>query len=150
MRSKVQGYNLDLEGAAPSPSLVWHRTRRSASLQIESENHRFKPCLKQSPSYNPTQSITSTLITILGIVGSLAKTSYNRGALRAAQQLAPTDTKIEIFDLNGIPPYNQDEDARPSEKVTQFKANIRAAAAILISTPEYNYSFPGVMKNTID
>lgn len=89
-------------------------------------------------------------LTILGIAGSLRKASYNRGALRAAQQLAPTDAKIEIFDLDGIPVYNQDDDARPPERVTQFKAKIRAADAILISTPEYNYSIPGILKNAID
>jgi len=89
-------------------------------------------------------------ITILGIAGSLRKASYNRGALRAAQQLAPADAKIEIFDLDGIPIFNQDDDARLPERVTQFKAKIRAADAILISTPEYNYSIPGVLKNAID
>ena len=92
----------------------------------------------------------STSTTILGIAGSLRKASYNRGALRAAQQLATADARIEIFDLDGIPPYNQDDDARPPEKVTQFKAKIRAADAILICTPEYNYSIPGVLKNAID
>ena len=92
----------------------------------------------------------STPTTILGIAGSLRKTSYNRGALRAAQQLAPKDATIEVFNLDGIPPYNQDDDARPPEKVTQFKKHIRAADAILICTPEYNYSIPGVLKNAID
>jgi chromate reductase len=92
----------------------------------------------------------STSTTILGIAGSLRKASYNRGALRAAQQLAPAGAQIEIFDLDGIPPYNQDDDARPPEKVTQFKNQIRAADAILICTPEYNYSIPGVLKNAID
>ncbi len=92
----------------------------------------------------------STSITILGIAGSLRKVSYNRGALRAAQQLTPADVKIEIFELDGIPPFNQDDDAQPPEEVTQFKATIRAADAILICTPEYNYSIPGVLKNAID
>ena len=92
----------------------------------------------------------STSIRILGIAGSLRKASYNRGALRAAQELAPADAKIEIFDLDGIPIFNQDDDSRPPEKVTQFKRQIRAADAILICTPEYNYSIPGVLKNAID
>lgn len=89
-------------------------------------------------------------ITILGIAGSLRKASYNRGALRAAQQLAPAGVRIEIFDLAGIPVFNQDEDAKLPEKVAQFKASIRAADAILFATPEYNYSIPGVLKNAID
>ena len=92
----------------------------------------------------------STSIRILGIAGSLRKASYNRGALRAAQELALAGAKIEIFDLDGIPIFNQDDDSRPPEKVTQFKKRIRAADAILICTPEYNYSIPGVLKNAID
>ena len=89
-------------------------------------------------------------LTILGIAGSLRKASYNRAALRVAQQLAPKDAKIEIFELDGIPPFNQDEDQHPPERVAQFKARIRAADAVLFVTPEYNYSIPGVLKNAID
>lgn len=87
---------------------------------------------------------------ILGIAGSLRKASYNRAALRVAQQVAPAGTTIEIFDLDGIPPFNQDHEQTPPEKVLQFKAHIRAADAILFSTAEYNYSIPGVLKNAID
>ena len=89
-------------------------------------------------------------ITILGIAGSLRKASYNRAALRAAQQLAPESARIEIFELDGIPPFNQDEEGNPPAKVTALKAAIRAADAVLIVTPEYNYSVPGVLKNAID
>jgi len=89
-------------------------------------------------------------ITILGIAGSIRKASYNRAALRAAQQLAPADARIEIFELNDIPPFNQDDDQNPPAKVTEFKKEIRAADAILFVTPEYNYSIPGVLKNAID
>ena len=89
-------------------------------------------------------------LTILGIAGSLRKASYNRAALRVAQQVAPKDAKIEIFELDGIPPFNQDDDQRSPEKVVQFKARIRTADAILFVTPEYNYSIPGVLKNAID
>jgi chromate reductase len=62
----------------------------------------------------------------------------------------PKDAKLEIFDLEGIPPFNQDLQAQPPQKVKEFKAKIRAADAILIATPEYNYSIPGVLKNAID
>lgn len=89
-------------------------------------------------------------LTILGIAGSLRKGSFNRAALRAAQQLAPQGTALEIFELDGIPIYNQDEEQRPPAKVTEFKARIRAADAILFVTPEYNYSIPGALKNAID
>jgi chromate reductase, NAD(P)H dehydrogenase (quinone) len=82
--------------------------------------------------------------------GSLRRGSYNRMALRAAQQLVPESTKIETFDLQGIPVFNQDEEKSPPAIVIEFKKRIRAADAILIATPEYNYSVPGVLKNAID
>lgn len=89
-------------------------------------------------------------ITILGIPGSLRAGSYNRALLHAAQQLVPEDAEIEIFSLDGIPPFNQDEEGRPPARVVQLKAQVRAADAILFATPEYNYSIPGVLKNAID
>lgn len=89
-------------------------------------------------------------LTILGIAGSLRKGSYNRAALRAAQPLAPEGAKLEIFDLDGIPPFNQDEERNPPAKVAELKERVRAADAILFMTPEYNYSIPGVLKNAID
>jgi len=89
-------------------------------------------------------------MTILGICGSLRKASYNRGALRAAQKLCPEGAKLEIFELDGIPGFNQDEERNPPPRVAELKQRIRAADAILISTPEYNYSIPGVLKNAID
>jgi chromate reductase len=90
------------------------------------------------------------IVNILGFAGSLRKDSYNRSLLRAALELVPKDAKLEVFDLDGIPPFNQDLENQPSEKVKEFKAKIRAADAILIVTPEYNYSIPGVLKNAID
>jgi chromate reductase len=92
----------------------------------------------------------NTPMTILGIAGSLRKASFNRAALRAAQQLVPNGVSLEIFDLEGIPPFNQDDEAHPPERVVLFKQRIRAADAILLVTPEYNYSVPGVLKNAID
>ncbi|MCE5228461.1 NAD(P)H-dependent oxidoreductase [bacterium] len=89
-------------------------------------------------------------LTILGFAGSLRKQSVNRAILRAAVELAPPDARIEIFELDGIPPFNQDDEQDPPAKVGEFKQKIRAADAILIVTPEYNYSMPGVLKNAID
>lgn len=89
-------------------------------------------------------------IRILGIAGSLRKDSYNKAILRAAVKLAPDDAELEVFDLEGIPPFNQDMENQPPEKVKDFKAKIRAADALLIATPEYNYSIPGVLKNAVD
>lgn len=92
----------------------------------------------------------SNTIRILGIAGSLRKESFNRGALRAAQELAPEGVEIEIFDLDGIPGFNQDQEREPPAIVAEFKKKIREADAIIFSTPEYNYSIPGVLKNAID
>ena len=89
-------------------------------------------------------------VTILGVAGSLRKQSYNKGALRAAQGLVPPGAKLEIFDIAGIPGFNQDEEKSPPPKVIELKSRIRAAGAILLCTPEYNYSIPGVLKNAID
>ena len=87
---------------------------------------------------------------ILGFAGSLRKGSYNRSLLRAALELLPEDAALEVFDLEGIPLYNQDLEKQPAERVKEFKEKIRGADAILIATPEYNYSIPGVLKNAID
>jgi chromate reductase, NAD(P)H dehydrogenase (quinone) len=89
-------------------------------------------------------------ITILGIAGSLRKDSYNKGALRAARELCPEGARIESYDIAGLPLFNQDDERNPTPKVTEFKQKIRAADAILLVTPEYNYGVPGVMKNALD
>lgn len=88
---------------------------------------------------------------VLGFAGSLRKSSANRGLLRAAAELLPKDVTLEIFDLTPIPLYNWDvEAAGTPEPVKLFRERIAAADALLIATPEYNYSFPGVLKNAID
>jgi len=89
-------------------------------------------------------------VNILGIAGSLRKGSYNKALLRAAAELLPANAALEIFDLEGITPFNQDLETDPPGRVSGFKAKIRAADAILIATPEYNYSVPGVLKNALD
>src|ERR687885_1781587 len=91
-----------------------------------------------------------TKLKFLGFAGSLRVGSYNKALLRAATNLLPQNATLEIFDLNGIPPFNQDLEMDMPEKVKEFKSKIREADAILIATPEYNYSVPGVLKNAID
>ncbi len=94
--------------------------------------------------------IANRPFSILGISGSLRVGSYNTAALRAAQQLAPDGVRIELFDLAGIPPYNQDHENDLPPRVRELKAAVRAADALLFCSPEYNYSIPGVLKNAID
>ena len=63
-------------------------------------------------------------VNILGFAGSLRKNSYNKSILRAALELLPKDATLEIFDLEGIPPFNQDLENEPTERVKEFKAKI--------------------------
>ena len=88
---------------------------------------------------------------LLGISGSLRSGSFNTALLRAAQELAPADMKIEIVRLHDIPPYDGDvEAAGDPEPVRALKQAIADADALLIATPEYNRGIPGVLKNAID
>jgi chromate reductase, NAD(P)H dehydrogenase (quinone) len=87
---------------------------------------------------------------ILGFAGSLRAGSYNKALLRAAADFMPEDANLEIFDIDNIPVFNQDTENNMLEKVKDFKSKIRQADAIVIATPEYNYSVPGVLKNAID
>ena len=89
-------------------------------------------------------------VKILGIAGSLRRQSYNRAALQAATQLVPDGVSLDVFELDGIPGFNQDEENKPPPKVVELKRLIRQADALLFVTPEYNYSIPGVLKNAID
>jgi chromate reductase len=89
-------------------------------------------------------------IRILGIAGSLRRKSYNRAALRAAQKLVPANAELATFDLDGIPVFSEDDERTPPAKVMELKKRIREADAILLVTPEYNYSIPGGLKNAID
>lgn len=88
---------------------------------------------------------------LLGIAGSLRTGSYNRGLLRAAAEVLPPGVHLEILRLDDIPLFNADimaEGDPPS--VEELKQRIAKADALLIATPEYNYSIPGVLKNAID
>ena len=90
-------------------------------------------------------------VRVFGFAGSLRKGSYNRMALRAAGDLLPPGMTLETFDLTPIPPYNEDVRALGfPAPVQEFRDRIAAADALLIVTPEYNYSMPGVLKNAID
>ena len=99
---------------------------------------------------NQGESEVNNQMVILGIAGSLRKQSFNRGLLRAAQELTPEGARMDIFELDDIPSFNQDEEGNPPAKVADLKQRVRNADAILFVTPEYNYSVPGVLKNAID
>ncbi len=93
----------------------------------------------------------STEVRVLAFAGSLRRGSYNRALLHAAQELAPADMTIDIFDLIDVPLYNGDvEAAGDPEAVAALKQAIRAADGVLMATPEYNHGVPAVMKNAVD
>ena len=87
---------------------------------------------------------------VLGFAGSLRKDSFNRALLRAAQKFAPPEVDVEIFEIDSLPLYNQDEESSLPSVVRSFKEKIESADAVLMVTPEYNYSVSGVLKNAID
>jgi len=88
---------------------------------------------------------------ILGISGSLRRGSFNALLLRAAAEMAPAGTTIEIGSIEGIPLYNQDvEDQGIPQAVQALKERVIATDGLLLVSPEYNNSIPGVMKNAID
>ena len=90
-------------------------------------------------------------VRVLGVSGSLRRGSFNTAALRAAQELAPAGMTIETFDIAPIPLYNEDvrQQGFPPP-VEELRRRIKQADGLLIVTPEYNYSIPGVLKNAID
>jgi len=93
-------------------------------------------------------------IQFVGLSGSLRKGSYNTMLLKAAAQLLPADVSMDIVSIEDIPLYNADLDLpaakRRPETVEHFRKMLADADGILISSPEYNYSIPGGLKNAID
>ncbi len=91
------------------------------------------------------------VVKVLGFAGSLRQGSYNRMALRTAGEMLPEEMTLEVFDISPVPPYNEDvRELGFPPPVQLFRERIAAADALLIVTPEYNYSVPGVLKNAID
>jgi len=91
------------------------------------------------------------MVKLLGISGSLRRGSFNSALLRAATRLMPEDSLLEVASIRGIPLYDADVEAQGMPPaVTQLKEAVVAAAGVLLVTPEYNNSIPGVFKNAID
>lgn len=95
--------------------------------------------------------MTENCIRIAGFAGSLREGSYNRHLIRIAGQHLPKNATMEILDLNDLPMFNADlEKGGFPAAVQVFRSQIRSADALLIATPEYNISIPGVLKNALD
>lgn len=90
-------------------------------------------------------------IKIFGLGGSLRQGSFTKALLYAAKELTPGDAELEIYErLGEISLFDQDQEKNPPEIIRELKAMIKQADAILISSPEYNYTIPGYLKNAID
>jgi chromate reductase, NAD(P)H dehydrogenase (quinone) len=89
---------------------------------------------------------------LLAVSGSLRRDSHNTKLLRAAEELVPAVMEFQLWDrLKEIPPYDEEDDVEPAPPaVAAFRTAIAEADAVLISTPEYNSSVPGQLKNAID
>jgi chromate reductase len=92
------------------------------------------------------------MASVVGISGSLRKGSFNGALLRAVVELAPPELSIEVGSIRGIPLYDGDVEAESGipAAVAALKDHIAAADGLLLVTPEYNGSLPGVFKNAID
>jgi len=89
-------------------------------------------------------------VRLLGVAGSLRKASLNRALLEAIGEELPATASLEVFeDLGELPNFDPDGDDEPAA-VVAFKQAVAAADGLIIATPEYNYSIPGVLKNAID
>lgn len=90
-------------------------------------------------------------ITLAAFAGSLRKDSYNRHLIEAAATLAPAHIHVNILSIADIPLFVEDNELpKPPASVVQFKADLANADGVLIATPEYNRSIPGVLKNVLD
>jgi chromate reductase, NAD(P)H dehydrogenase (quinone) len=95
--------------------------------------------------------MSSGELQVLAIAGSLRRGSFNKGLIRAAQEVKPAGMNIEVYDLAPIPLYNEDLRIEGDPQVIRdFKERIAAADGLLLAVPEYNYSIAGVFKNAID
>lgn len=88
---------------------------------------------------------------VLGITGSLRRDSYNHALLREAAERLPAGAELVEFEhLREIPPYDADLEGEAPAAVAELRQAMREADAVLIATPEYNHSIPGVLKNALD
>ena len=87
---------------------------------------------------------------IVALVGSIRKDSFNMQVAKTLQERYEGKLNIDIADIRSLPYFDQDEENNPPQNVKEFKEAIAKADGVMIITPEYNWSVPGVLKNAID
>ncbi|XGC79771.1 NADPH-dependent FMN reductase [Bdellovibrio bacteriovorus] len=87
---------------------------------------------------------------VLAVVGGIAKESLNKRFFNAMKELAPKDFELLTFDISTLPFFSQDMENDPPENVQDWKEMVKSCDAVIFITPEYNRSFPGVLKNALD
>ncbi|MEH7381447.1 NADPH-dependent FMN reductase [Bacillus sp. JJ1533] len=87
---------------------------------------------------------------IVTLVGSLRKDSFNMQVAKTMQERYKDKLTMQIADIGALPHFNQDDELDPPQAVKDFKTSIANADAVIIITPEYNWSVPGVLKNALD
>lgn len=87
---------------------------------------------------------------IVTLVGSLRKNSFNMQVAKTMQERYKDKLNMQIADIGALPHFNQDDELDPPQVVKDFKASIANADGVIIITPEYNWSVPGVLKNALD
>jgi chromate reductase len=97
------------------------------------------------------RDVTERRIEVAALVGSLRRQSYNRGLLRAAMLVRPDNIHLYEVPIRELPYFNEDlEQGGNPSSVREFRSQLERADALLICTPEYSYSIPGVLKNALD
>ena len=144
--------------ATPTPGVQPHKTLhhergeefvRTASRTQRAVEVEMSKRAEEPVSFPARTAQESTRI--LGIAGSLRLESYNRKLLEAARERAPSAVAVELWDgLKRVPPFDEDDEHDPGAAVRELRDAIERADAVLISTPEYNRSLPGQLKNALD
>jgi chromate reductase len=125
--------------------------RALAELSVSRGGSNAEIPLKRRSTSSGNLSADNPPIRVLAIAGSLRKGSVNKALVRVALQVAPPGVIVEEFmELESIPLFNEDTEKQPPEAVKALKSKVVAADALLIATPEYDNSVPGVLKNAID
>lgn len=142
-------YSLQKSGFKPTQKNVALASTCTQSIPV-AILARGRAYMLTSPGQRESRDSKLLKVHILGISGSLRRGSFNTSALHAAAELLAPGASLEILDISSLPIFNQDCEYIPPSAVVDLKSKIRAADALLIATPEHNYSISAALKNALD